>query len=312
MLDSPSLMHYDVACLAAVGQREQQEDAMDLHFPAGAGLGYVVLSDGMGGHASGDVASKLVVSAMSEEMRDHIEQPEYLERNIGKVLRQALQGANERVREHVLSRPEKKGMGATLVAPVILQNRLYWISVGDSPLYLMRGDRMRRLNLEHSMARRLDAQVRCGMITQSQAERDPDRHCLTSVLFGHHVPEIDCRERPVDLEEGDVLIVASDGILALDEARIAECLYQFRERPSAEIAAMLLQRITEVGDPEQDNVSVCLVKVGVDAASTRRAQIVSDRAIARRHISTRRSTVQVHLRRSGTDQSTSLKTESEG
>lgn len=312
MLDQLIPPHYDVASLASIGRRMLQEDAMAAHFPAGAGLGYIVLADGMGGHKAGDVASKIVVSAVYDEMRELIDNPNYLERNIGHVLRRVVGEANQRVRDYIMSRPDQHGMGATLVAPVFLHNRLYWISVGDSPLYLLRGEKLSRLNHEHSMARRLDAQVRSGLITQYQADQDPDRYCLTSVLFGHQVPEIDCRERPLNLEAGDIIVVASDGILALNEERIAETLYQFRDRPSAEIGAALMQRISEADDPDQDNVSVCVVKVEAAEAAVRRAEIVAARAIRRCHVVTRRTSVQVQVRRGAAAHSSFVTSESEG
>lgn len=282
MLDQALSPRYDVASLAAIGRREVQEDAIEAHFPAGAGAGFVVLADGMGGHSAGDVASRIVVSAVSEEMRDLIGHPERLERNIGPALRGAADEANRQVRRQVQQCPDLRGMGATLVATVILGNRLYWISVGDSPLFLLRGDRLRRLNVDHSMARLLDAQVRSGAISRDQADRDPDRHCLTSVLFGHPVPEIDCRERPLELGQGDILLAASDGILALGEAGIAATLWRFRDQPSAEIGARLMQQISEKDDPEQDNVTLCVVRIARPEAVARRAEIVAARALTLR------------------------------
>lgn len=285
---------------------------MAIHFPEGSGLGYIVLADGMGGHSAGDVASKLVVDSFFEDLRSHIGHPDILERNIGSVLRQAVEEANLTVRDHVYARPEQRGMGSTLVAPVILRGRLYWISVGDSPLYLLRGDKLMRLNHEHSMAQRLDLQVKRGLITRHQAEQDPDRHCLTSVLFGQQVPEIDCRDRPLDLEDGDILVVASDGILALEESLIAAILYQYRERPSAEISARLLHHINEYDDPYQDNVSLCVVKVGCDAARLRRAELLAARAMPRRASQPLRTTIQMQIKRTGSKMTRFFTSHSEG
>ncbi len=308
--DCPYL--YDAASLAAVGRRDLQEDTLAMHFPAGSGLGYIVLADGMGGHSAGDVASKIVVETFFHELRDHIGQPEVLERNIGAVLRQAMQEANQRVNQQVSARPDQRGMGATLVAPVILSNRLYWISVGDSPLYLLRGEKLMRLNHEHSMARRLNHQVKRGLISHMQAEQNPDRHCLTSVLFGHDVPEIDCRDRPLDLKAGDILVVASDGLLVLDETRIAALVYQYRDQTSAEISARLLHEIREHDDPDQDNVTLCVVKVGAGQVAVRQAELPAARAVSSRPTPPRRTTIQMQIQRNGTKVYNFYSSESEG
>jgi PPM family protein phosphatase len=259
--------HYDAALGAAIGRRDLQEDAVTRHFPAGSDLGFVVLADGMGGHAAGDVAARIVVQEVSAELARQAEDPAGLERNVGAILRAAVDRANRQVARHVSDRPDRQTMGATLVATLILGNRLYWISVGDSPLYLLRGSRMSRLNQEHSVARRLEGLVLKGMISRREAEADPDRFCLTSALQGGAVPEIDCRDRPIDLADGDILIVASDGILTLDEARIAALVYGNRDRPSAEISDGLLRDIRAMNDPDQDNVTLCMVKIGLPDAA---------------------------------------------
>lgn len=300
---------YDAASLASIGRRDLQEDAFAMHFPAGLGLGCIVLADGMGGHAAGDIASKMVVQEVLDVLQLHIADPMVLERNMGAILRDAMGRANARMSQHTATRPDRRGMGATLLAPMIVGNRLYWISVGDSPLYLLRGNRLSRLNQEHSMARRLDALAQRGLITQVQAEQDPDRFCLTSVLLGETVPEIDCRDRPLDLIEGDILIAASDGLLFIDEARIAGLVYENRARSSAEISERLLKEIADFDDPHQDNVSICVVKVCKDAADL----ILDDGKVVpmRKPVVPRRLTLQVQVRRRGDRVSHHYSSESE-
>ena len=297
MLDEAEY-HYDTALVSAIGRRDVQEDAVAGHFPAGSGLGYVVLADGMGGHAAGDVASRIVVREFCEELARHEGDPAVLERNVGAILRSAMTRANGQVARHGAARPGLRGMGSTLVAPLILRNRLYWISVGDSLLYLLRGSRMSRLNQEHSKAQHLDRMVAKGLISQLQADQDPDRYCLTSGLQGGNVPEIDCRDRPIELQDGDILIVASDGLLSLDEARIAALVYDCRDQPSAEINARLLQVIQDADDPDQDNVTLCVVKIRTGAA-TPAAATPAATAPAQRVTPGRRTTIQLHAPRKG-------------
>ncbi len=308
MLDQLAYL-YDAAVLAAIGRRDVQEDAMALHFPTGARLGYLVLADGMGGHAAGDVASAIVVQEVFDELQLYLDDPTYLEGNIGAILRYAMERANRQLTRYTTERPDRRGMGATLVAPLIVANRLYWISVGDSPLYLLRGNRLSRLNQEHSQAHRLDRMVRRGLISQTAADQDPDRHCLTSVLLGETVPEIDCRDRPLDLLDGDIVIAASDGLLFLDEARIAALVHDNRDRPSADIAASLLQDLSDRDDPHQDNVSLCVLKVSAQTVQTPQARPV---VIPRRPAALKRTTIQVQVRRKGGRVLRTYSSESEG
>lgn len=302
---------YDAATAACIGRRDVQEDAVVTHFPAGSALGYIVLADGMGGHAAGDVASQIVVQEFFKELRLYTDDTPFLEGNVGSILRYAMERANHKVARHSDSLPDQRGMGATLVAPLIVRNRLYWISVGDSPLYLLRGNRMTRLNQEHSMARRLDGMVLNGLITQREADQNPDRDCVTSVLFGAVVPEVDCRDHPIDLADGDILIVASDGLLFLDEPRIATLVHNARNRPSVEISARLLQEIRDTDDPDQDNVCLCVVKVS-KIGSVPPIERPAVPEIAKIPDTFKRTSVHLQVRRQGKHLSRQFSCESEG
>jgi serine/threonine protein phosphatase PrpC len=259
---------YDAAPAITVGQREQQEDAVAIDFADGADIGFIVLADGMGGHLAGDIASKIVVTEIFSELKMLADDPADMERNIGAILNRAVVEANKSVGHVAAEQPQMHGMGSTLVAPVIFGNRLYWISIGDSPLYLFRGSRLFRLNEEHSLASRMDKLVARGEMAREEAEQHPDRSCLTSVLIGRNIPEIDCRDTPIELRDNDILIAASDGLQFIGEQEIARVVFETRNRPSADIGARLLQSIVDLDDPEQDNVSLCVLKVTDRSSST--------------------------------------------
>lgn len=252
---------YDAAPAVSVGQREQQEDAVAIDFADGADIGFIVLADGMGGHLAGDIASKIVVTEIFSELKMLADDPQDMESNIGSILKRAVGEANKCVGDVAEEQPQMHGMGSTLIAPVIFGNRLYWISVGDSPLYLFRGSRLFRLNEEHSLASRMDKLVARGEMAREDAEQHPDRSCLTSVLIGRSIPEIDCRDTPIQLRDNDILIAASDGLQFIGEQEIARVVFEMRDQPSADIGSKLLQTIVELDDPEQDNVSLCVLKV---------------------------------------------------
>ena len=192
---------YDVASVLNRGCRDYQEDAIATDFPIGADFGYAVLSDGMGGHAAGDVASKIVVTEVFSELKFQTSDIDGLVKHMGEVLRSAAVSANECMAAHASTNPQTAGMGATLVAPVFIQNSLYWISIGDSPLYLMRDGRLRQLNEDHSLGPHIDYMVRAGMMPEEIGRNHPDRNALTSVLIGETIERIDCPSRPFTLKD---------------------------------------------------------------------------------------------------------------
>jgi len=252
---------YDASTAISRGRRERQEDAVASDFLAGTGLGFAVLADGMGGHAAGDVASKIVVTEVFSELKFRADAPEDLEGQITQALSAAAFAANECVAHYASQNASAGGMGATLLAPVLFEDRLYWISIGDSPLYLFRDGRLRRLNDEHSLAVQLDARVAQGVLSRDEAQNHPDRACLTSVLSGHEIARIDCRSKPLHLRDSDIVIAASDGLQYLEDTVITAVLTAKKDHSSTEIGASLMGCIDKLNDPEQDNVSFCVIKV---------------------------------------------------
>lgn len=254
-------IQFDVASAISQGQSEYQEDAIIVDFPLGADLGFAVLADGMGGHACGDIASKIVVTEVFSELKLQSGDQQAFEENVTEILVNAARGANQCVHGHVMTNPETSGMGTTLVAPVFIRDRLFWISIGDSPLFLFRDGELCQLNEDHSMAPQIDFMVKSGIIPAESGQNHPDRNCLTSVLIGNEIARIDCPKEPLQLNDGDILIVASDGLQFLSNQQIADVLGKNHAKNSARIASILLASLEKLGDPEQDNISFCVIKV---------------------------------------------------
>ncbi|MCP5039264.1 MAG: serine/threonine-protein phosphatase [Rhodobacteraceae bacterium] len=254
-------LKYDTATAISLGRREQQEDAIITDFPAGSGMGIVVLADGMGGHAAGDVASKIVVTEVFSELKLQSGDSSRMERRMGDILQDAAYGANECVGEYSSRKTDDAVMGATLLAPVIIEDRLFWISVGDSPLYLLRDGGLVRLNEDHAIGSQIEYLVGNGLMRREEALSYPDQNCLTSVIFGADIPQIDCPSEPFQLAAGDIVIAASDGLLVLVEERIAEIISPLQSQSAQEIGAQLMRAIEAEDDPFQDNVSFCVIKV---------------------------------------------------
>lgn len=235
-----------------LGTREAQED--DLGFIAGATLdpeGHhpaVVVADGMGGHAAGDVASGLVVREFMDAYG--------VEGRPSDRLRAALDSANRALGEAIAENPALQGMGTTLVAAAVTSNGLEWISVGDSALLLYRDGRLKRLNQDHSM-RPVIAALR---------ETDPDAadrmspHQLRSALVGSDIALVDVSPMPELLMPGDIVLAATDGMDTLDDQ---ETLASIADRCSGGPEAIrdaLLAAVANRCVPTQDNATVAVVE----------------------------------------------------
>ena len=252
---------YDVASGISQGGRDYQEDAIVADFPFGMDSGVAVLADGMGGHEAGDVASKIVVTEVFSELKFLSATFAEEESMIPEHFAKATRGANEKIMDYVKRNPAAHGMGATLVSLVLVENRMYWMSVGDSPLYVLRDGRMQQLNEDHSLAPQIDFMVQQGLMDPEVAKTHPDRNCLTSVIMGQRIAKSDCPGNPYQLKMGDVVVVSSDGLQYLGDEKIAKVLHRYRRRKSAEIAGYLLEAIDELADPDQDNVSFTVIKL---------------------------------------------------
>lgn len=242
------------------GSRELQEDCYGVvpreEFGGDEADLFVVVADGMGGYAAGEVASGLAVEAFARS---------FLQWDAGcdaARLWYCLEEANRRIQLEIASRGEAvKGMGTTLLAVLKRAGSLHWISVGDSPLYLLRGDRLLRLNELHSHAAELAEQVSRGEITAEQAANDPARHTLNSALIGETIYHVD-DSPPIPLESGDVILAASDGIHTLTDAEIEAITVRESHRENAGgIAEAIINAVVEKQKPSQDNTTLVVIRI---------------------------------------------------
>lgn len=250
----------DVASALSIGARNRQEDALVASFPQGSDGGFAVLSDGMGGHAAGDLASRIIVTEFFAELTLHSLGAGFDSSHVPDLLFDAAEAANDCLRNNIDAKAARAGMGGTVVAVVVRDGLLHWLSVGDSPLYLFRDGGLTRLNEDHSMAPQIDRMVDEGLMDAQTARRHPQRNCLTSALVGEEVAAIDCPKKPLALRHGDLVLVASDGLQFLPDDRIAAILGRTRNRGSREVVAALMSGISGLADPEQDNTSVVVIR----------------------------------------------------
>jgi serine/threonine protein phosphatase PrpC len=264
---------FDSACAISIGARDTQEDAVISDFPVGADTGFAVLADGMGGHSAGEIASRHVITQLYAALKFNSESYAENASALPGIMAQGLDTANAAIRDHVRQHPRLHGMGSTLICLALVEGRAHWVSVGDSPLYLLRGGVLSQLNQNHSKAHEFDLLVKSGAMDAEEALLHPDRSALTSAIFGGEIAYADCPEKAFELMAGDMLLLASDGLQFLSDAQIARILAKHRRRSAAEIASHLMAAIGALADDNQDNVSLSVIKVNHVRPNIARAQI---------------------------------------
>lgn len=258
------MISFDRASCSTKGARSYQEDSAmlwpgeDPFLPAvdGAQSGELVaiLADGMGGHAGGALASRTVCENFLDAFAK-------TEGDAHTRLIAALSSANDAIAEKVSEDPALSGMGSTLIGVVFSEDGAQWVSVGDSPLMLYRRGEIALLNEDHSLAPELDRMAAAGHISFEEARRDPRRHMLRSAVTGDDIDLVDISRRPLPVEPGDYIILASDGLQTLDTGEVERIISAYGQDGAKAVAAALIRAVEAVRDPHQDNATVVAVEV---------------------------------------------------
>lgn len=236
------------------GLRKRQEDS---HAIDAAGVKgtlsdlFCVVCDGMGGHAGGQVASRTAVNAALQAMQNP-KKAKPADRLIA-----ALTEANVAVGKRVKADADLAGMGATFLAVLVSEGRIYWISVGDSPLFMYSSKGLRRLNADHSFRTQLDEQAKRGEITREDALRHPNRNALISAVMGDKLKVYDVGD--ISVRPDSRLILASDGIDTLTDAEIESIVEQHLDAEPRVLQEALLKAVRIREKPKQDNTTVIAI-----------------------------------------------------
>ncbi|HVR43508.1 MAG TPA: Stp1/IreP family PP2C-type Ser/Thr phosphatase [Thermoanaerobaculia bacterium] len=219
-----------------------------------------LVADGMGGHAAGEIASRIAGETIAEFIRHSKEEDgtwphaydEHLKPGTNRLLA-ALKIANGRVIDAMRKDARLRGMGTTVVASLVEGETMSLAHVGDSRAYLIRDEQMSRITNDHSW---VFEQVQAGMLTEAEAEHHPLRNVITRALGGSLtvVPEaceIDCRP-------GDLFLLCSDGLTGMvPEEEILRLLVGGNDLPRT--AAALVEIANARGG--HDNITAVLVHI---------------------------------------------------
>ena len=248
----------EVAGLSDVGcQRENNEDSFLYWEPVGAKEfqrkgRLAVIADGMGGHEGGQEASRLAV----ETVREVYDQSFHDDPQAALV--DSFSVAHTRIQDYAEKHPAFQGMGTTCTALAVCGRQLYFAHVGDSRLYLVRDARIQRLTRDHSYVGRL---VESGIVRPEDAEKHPQRHILTAALGAGRELAVDCAEQPVNLIEGDDLLLCTDGLWSV--VTEAELEAAATGNTPADCCDVLVKLARQRGGP--DNITLQVLRIGPDS-----------------------------------------------
>lgn len=206
-----------------------------------------IVADGMGGHNAGDTASRMCV----EEVVSQIEKSTKVT-PIG-IFEQAVASANEKVFEASFSDKALNGMGTTIVASVVLGDTAYIVNVGDSRLYVYKNT-LRQVTVDHSL---VEEMVQSGKLHKEDMRTHPNKNIITRALGTNKEVKADCFE--IEVDEGDVLLLCSDGLSNMLEDEKIEDIIRKNKDDMKMTGEQLVKEANDAGG--KDNISVVLVRI---------------------------------------------------
>jgi serine/threonine protein phosphatase PrpC len=249
-------MRYQPGNAQHIGARREQQDSFGFSDPGDkkllehGGL-LAIVSDGMGGLDNGSQASSAAVRAF---LAAYERKPP--EETIPAALHRALESAFSTVR--TLNETAGGHGGATLVAAAAHDGKLYWVSVGDSRLYLIRRGRAIQLSRDHNYREKLLDQVAGDRLALSEALSNPEREHLTSYLGMNGSPEVDSSLKPLRLEAEDCVFLCTDGVHRMLSEQ--EFVKAFQDRSASEACEAMTAMVLARASQEQDNLTVAALR----------------------------------------------------
>jgi protein phosphatase len=237
-------------------QRQHNEDS----FLVADEAKLFLVADGMGGHAAGEIASRIAVDSISEFIVHTKEDDgtwphaydEHFSRTTNRLMA-ALRMANTRVLEAMRKDARLRGMGTTVVACMSDGDKMSVAHVGDSRGYMIRKGKISRITSDHSW---VFEQVQAGMLTEAEAEKHPLRNVITRALGGALSVNPDASE--IDSKPGDIYLLCSDGLTGMVPEEEILKLVTANADDLEKACTQLIEKANEHGG--MDNVTAILVK----------------------------------------------------
>lgn len=223
----------------------------------------IAVADGMGGHAAGEVASKIAISKLAEIIKV-ITHDEIDSDSADDLFAQSLEDIDGEIRKESQENPQLSGMGTTLTSLFVAQAKIALLHIGDSRAYRLRGNSFEQLSVDHTVIQEL---LKQGAISEADVATHPQRSVLTQVLMGEGVSHA-----PLLILEGKVkdrYLVCSDGLSGVLSEKEIKSLIKGKERKDAVDALVDATYIN--GAP--DNVTVIIADLVESEADSETVKI---------------------------------------
>lgn len=232
--------------------RELNEDSFNVLDGSSREPVSFIIADGMGGHNSGEVASKMAVDLITSDL---LQASGYIDKDrpdITDKLKDIVTSTNEKIYEASLREESNMGMGTTLTMAVVHKDKLFIGHIGDSRLYIIRNGAMKQLTTDHTF---VDELVRSGSLTNEEAATHPKKNLLTRALGCSGSLEVDVFE--CSIKNNDVFLMCTDGLTnSLTEDEIMETVVAGEDLQTA--CDKLISKANDNGG--EDNITVILFK----------------------------------------------------
>jgi len=251
------MMALEAAGMTDVGLvRNHNED----NFFFDTNLGIFIVADGLGGHAAGEIASKIVVDQVAKFIEHTADSGTTILSSLNSKfasvneirLKTAIQMSNKAISENIVLHPERETMGSTIVACLIQGKQVTMAHVGDSRGYKLSKDGIKQITRDHSW---VAEQVANGLLTKEEAKRHPFRNIITQALGNNSELNIEIHE--FEITNSETILLCSDGLSGMipDE----QILAIFNEASNLQDAArtLILKAIENGGE---DNITLVLVR----------------------------------------------------
>lgn len=210
-----------------------------------------IVADGMGGHAGGEIASRVCIEEIRSYLLQHIDLAMNDEVQIQHVLADAINAASTRIYEYALENPELKGMGTTATVLFCAHQCGYIGHVGDSRLYILRSGFIYQVSDDHSL---VSEQLKAGKITEEEAKNHRLKNIITRSVGYQEREYVDTKA--IELVPGDFLILCSDGL----HGKVSEKeLVAMVSHDDVDCVNDLIDLANERGG--EDNITVVVVKI---------------------------------------------------
>lgn len=237
------------------GKRSSQQDSIVVSKVNGDKPIIALLSDGMGGMADGSRASTTCTKGIFNDFNNLLEIESY-----PRFLKSEIVKYDGIISDFCDENGKPIRSGATLIACIVDKDNLFWATVGDSHLYIIRDNKIIQVNNDHNFMIDLNKKVKQGLITKQQALEDPHKDSLISFLGMNGVRIMDINEEPFKLKRDDIVIMCSDGLYRTLNDEVIREITRFYKGNIQNVCEKLITAVIDRDNPTQDNTSVVIIK----------------------------------------------------